>query len=217
MTGERSYAVLPCADLDEALDFYTALGFTVTFQQRRPNPSAVVELDDLGIHLAAIEGFDPAGSYGSVIITVPDPEGLHSSFRDGLRARFGSAPRRGIPRVLPPRRKAGTATGFTVVDVGGNWLRFYRSGASEDEPARSGLGRVVDVAARQGDARGDDAQAIAVLDAGILRHPDAPVAELVEALLYRAELKARLGLDASDDLDSAAELAAAQNPDPEAG
>ena len=62
------------------------------------------------------------------------------------------------------------------MDVGGNWLRFYRHGSSEDDPAerRSGLLRVLDVAARQGDSRGDEAQAIAVLDAGLARHPYAP-------------------------------------------
>lgn len=84
MTGERTYPVLPCADLDDALIFYVALGFTVSFQQRRPNPYAVVELDDIAIHLAAIEGFDPATSYGSAIITVADPGARHDSFKAGL-------------------------------------------------------------------------------------------------------------------------------------
>ena len=60
MTGERTYPMLPCADLDDALEFYTALGFTVSFQQRRPYPCAVVELDDIAIHLFAMDGFDPA-------------------------------------------------------------------------------------------------------------------------------------------------------------
>ncbi len=161
MTGERTYPVLPCADLDDALAFYVALGFRVSFEQRRPYPCAVVELDDIAIHLAAIDGFDPATSYGSTIITVADPGERHEAFKAGLRARFGKVPIKGIPRLLPPRRKAGTATGFSVVDVGGNWLRFYREGSTEDEAAerRSGLARVIDVAARQGDSRGDDAQA----------------------------------------------------------
>jgi len=192
MTGERSYPVLPCPDLGDALDFYRALGFEVTFEQWRPYPCAVVALDDLKFHLSAIEGFDPANSYASAIITVPDPGGLHDAFVAGLRAARGAAPRAGIPRILPLRRKAGTATGFTVVDVGGNWLRFYLAGASEDEERRTGLSRVIDVAARQGDSRGDDAQAIAVLDAGLLRYPDAPAEDLAEALAYRAELVERL-------------------------
>jgi catechol 2,3-dioxygenase-like lactoylglutathione lyase family enzyme len=210
MTGERTYPVLPCADLDDALEFYTALGFTVTFHQRRPYPCAVVELDDIAIHLFGMGGFDPAASYGSAIITVADPAERHEAFKAGLRDRYGKVPSKGIPRLLPPRRKAGTATGFSVVDVGGNWLRFYRHGSSEDDPAerRSGLLRVIDVAARQGDSRGDEAQAIAVLDAGLARHPDAPPIEVFEALLYRAELMARTGADAASDLAAARALLA---------
>lgn len=211
MAGERTYPVLPCGDLDEALEFYVALGFTVDFHQRRPYPCAVVKLDDIAIHLSSIVGFDPAASYGSAIITVAEPEQLHQTFASGLRERFGKVPAKGIPRLLPQRRKAGTATGFSVVDVGGNWLRFYREGSSEDESAeerRTGLGRVIDVAARQGDSRGDDAQAIVVLDAGISRYPDAPASERFEALLYRAELKARTGEDSTLDLADAAVLIA---------
>jgi catechol 2,3-dioxygenase-like lactoylglutathione lyase family enzyme len=208
MTGERTYPVLPCADLDDALEFYTALGFVVSFHQRRPYPCAVVELDDIAIHLFSMDGFEPETSYGSAIITVGDPGERHEAFKSGLRERFGKVPVKGIPRLLPPRRKAGTATGFTVVDVGGNWLRFYRHGSSEDDPTerRTGLGRVVDVAARQGDSRGNDVQAIAVLDAGLARYPDAPPIEVFEALLYRAELLARTGADAAPDLTAARAL-----------
>lgn len=211
MSGERTYPVLPCADLETALTFYRALGFDVSFLQMRPYPCAVVSLEDLHIHLSGIEGFDPASSYASAVITVPDPGALYESFRDGLKQQFDRVPTAGIPRLLPIRKKAGTATGFSVVDVGGNWLRFYRTGATEEEPtgeARKGLGRVLEVAARQGDARGDEAQAIVVLDAGLLRYPDAPVAERVEALLFRAELKARLGEDWGDDLGAASALVA---------
>jgi catechol 2,3-dioxygenase-like lactoylglutathione lyase family enzyme len=216
MAGERSYPVLPCPDLDEALGFYRALGFTVTYRQLRPNPSGVVQLEEIGIHLAAIDGFEPANSYGSAIITVPDPGPLWESFRDGLRDRFGSVPTKGIPRLLRTRRKAGTATGFTVVDPGGNWLRFYRSGATEDESPRTGLGRVIDVAARQGDAHGDEVRAVAVLDAGLLRHKDAPPQELFEALLYRAELRRRIGQDPQEDLTAAELLLTTQALGPEA-
>ncbi len=211
MAGERTYPILPCADLDDALTFYRALGFAVTYEQRRPNPHAVVELEEIAIHLAGIDGFDPTASYGSAIITLPDPEQTHAAFKAGLRERFGKVPIKGIPRLLPPRRKSGTATGFTVVDPGGNWLRFYRTGATEDESPRTGLGRVIDVAARQGDARGDEAQAVTVLDAGLLRHKDAPAVELFEALLYRAELRRRIGQDPEADLAAAELLLATEN------
>jgi catechol 2,3-dioxygenase-like lactoylglutathione lyase family enzyme len=207
MTGERTYPVLPCADLDVALEFYGALGFTTTFSQHRPYPAAVVARDDLHIHLSGIDGFDPEASYASVIITVPEPAEMHAAFTAGLREHYGKVPLKGIPRILPLRRKAGTATGFSVVDAGGNWLRFYRTPAAidgpEEEDPRTGLLRVIDVAARQGDARGDEAQAIKVLDSGLTRYADAPASERLEALLYRAELKLRIDRDATDDLAAA--------------
>ena len=195
VAGERTHPILPCPDLDEAVTFYEALGFVRTYGQVRPNPYAVVALEDIAIHLSGIDGFDPATSVGSVVITVPDAEALHATFADGLRRRYGRLPSTGIPRILRPRRKQGTATGFSVVDPGGNWLRFYRTGATEDDPAErsEGLARVVEVAARQGDARGDDAQALVVLERGLARHADAPPVERVRALLYQAELLTRLG------------------------
>ena len=205
MTGERTYPILPCADLDQALEFYRALGFEVTYSQRRPNPYAVVARDDLQIHLSGIEGFVPEISFASVIITVTDPGQMHEAFSEGLRERFGKVPRSGIPRILPLRCKAGTASGFSVVDVGGNWLRFYLAGDHEEtaDEKREGLARVIDVAARQGDSRGDEAQAISVLDAGLLRYPDATAEERFEAVTYRAELTLRIGGDARGDIATA--------------
>ncbi|GIG35851.1 hypothetical protein [Cellulomonas pakistanensis] len=194
MAGERMYPILPCPDVDAAVAFYEALGFRPTYRQKRPNPHAVVQLEDMGVHLAGIDGFDPEGSYASVIVVVPDAEALYRQFADGLRAHLGRLPASGIPRLLRPRRKQGTTTGFTVVDVGGNWLRFFREAdVAAEEPAATGLARAVEVAARQGDARGDDAQALVALDAGLTRHPDAPADERVRALAYRAELLVRLG------------------------
>ncbi len=221
MAGERMYPILPCADLDAAVAFYVALGFEVTYRQLRPNPHAVVAFEDIAIHLSGIDGFDPAASYGSAIITVPDAGALHDDFAAGLKRALGHVPRAGIPRVLPLRRKAGTATGFSVVGPGGNWLRFYRAGATEDDPEeqRTGLGRVIDVAARQGDARGDERQAVAVLTAGITRYERvAPPALMVEALLYRAELLARAGDQAAGegDLAAATQLIAEHGLDAEA-
>ena len=63
MAGELTYPILPCPHIDEAIAFYEALGFERTYRQVRPNPYAVVAYEDLTIHLAGIDGFDPATSY----------------------------------------------------------------------------------------------------------------------------------------------------------
>jgi catechol 2,3-dioxygenase-like lactoylglutathione lyase family enzyme len=191
------YPILPCPDLDDAIAFYEALGFRRTYRQLRPYPAAVVQRDAMAIHLGGIDGFDPQQSYASVIIVVPDPDALYRSFADGLRRAMGRVPVAGIPRMVRPRKKWGTVYGFSVVDVGGNWLRFSRIGDREPaaDEATGGLVGIVEVAARLADSKGDDAQAIATLERGIARHADAPAVDRARALLYLAELAVRVGDD----------------------
>lgn len=195
MANERTYPCLPCADLDESLAFYAGLGFTTTYRQTRPNPHAVVALEEIQIHLFGMPGFNPADSYGSVIVAVPDPDSLYQTFAAGLRHTFGKLPVSGIPRILRPRKKYGTVRGFTVVDPGGNWVRVYRLGETEhdDAPEKvAGLMQVVHVASRLGDAHGDEAQALKTLESGLERYPAAPALERAKAYLYRATLALRL-------------------------
>lgn len=197
MANERTYPCLPCRDVDESVAFYATLGFTATYRQVRPNPYAVVAREDIHIHLFGIDGFDPAQSYGTVIITVPDPDSLYRDFAAGLRSAHGKVLVAGIPRITRPRKKYGTVRGFSVVDPGGNWLRISRSGDTEEddsaEPAE-GLTQILNVATRLGDARGDDAQALKTLESALRRFgADASATEVARAQLYRAELAIRTG------------------------
>lgn len=195
MANERTYPCLPCRDLDEAITFYEALGFQRTYRQLKPNPYAVVNYEEIHIHLFGMEHFNPADSYGTVIIVVPDPDALYQTFAAGLRKAYQKLPAAGIPRLLRPRKRFGTVRGFSVVDVGGNWLRVSKLGDTEAEAnaeKQTGLAQVIDVAARLGDAHGDDAKALKTLETGLQRYPDAPRLEYARALLYRAELAIRL-------------------------
>jgi catechol 2,3-dioxygenase-like lactoylglutathione lyase family enzyme len=194
MANERTYPCLPCGDMDESIAFYESLGFKKTYRQTRPNPYAVVALEEIQIHLFGIEGFDPADSYGSVIVAVPDPDSLYHGFAAGLRKTYGKLPVAGIPRVLRPRKKYGTVRGFSVVDPGGNWLRIYKLGESEEKDSAEkaeGLAQIIYVAARLGDAHGDEALALKTLESGLARFPNAGAIELAKAYLYRAELAVR--------------------------
>jgi catechol 2,3-dioxygenase-like lactoylglutathione lyase family enzyme len=209
MRTESVIPGLPCRDLDDVLPFYTALGFDQTFRQERPNPYAAVRRGGIELHFFSVPGFDPADSMGSVGIRVPDTGALHAAFAAGLRAAFGKVPVSGIPRMTRPRRRQGTAAGFTVVDPGGNWLRISTHSDTDlepdDEPGPSEgrLGRVVAAAARQADSHGDEEAGIRVLENGLARHADAPPAQRLPALVFLAELRLRTG-----ERDAAAALLA---------
>ena len=195
MANERTYPTLPCRELDESIAFYETLGFKKTYRQVRPNPYAVVALEDIQIHLFGMDGFDSTQSYGGVIIAVPDPDRLYQDFAAGLRRTYGKLPVAGIPRITRPRKKYGTVRGFSVVDPGGNWLRIYKLGDTEQEDSAEkaeGLAQIIYVAARLGDAHGDEALALKTLESGLNRFGDvAGAVELARAQLYRAELAVR--------------------------
>ncbi|MCU1424359.1 MAG: hypothetical protein JWM51_650 [Microbacteriaceae bacterium] len=189
MPLEKTVPLLPCRDLEESVAFYVALGFEITYRQARPNPSAALKRGDIDIQLFQMPEFEPELSYGSALILTPDTDALYAAFAAGLRERYGRLPIAGIPRITRPRRKQGIGGGFSVVDPGGNWLRVFRLGDADETPEpERGLQRVLETAARQGDARGNEETAVAALEAGLIRYPDAATVDRVPVLVYRAEL-----------------------------
>ena len=54
-----------------------------------------------------------------------------------------------------------------------------------------GLAQFLNVAARLGDAHGDEALALKTIESGLARFPDAAAVELARAYLYQAELAIR--------------------------
>jgi len=208
VTGERTVPLLPCASIDEIEDFYSALGFERTYRQLRPNPHVVLELDDIGLHFFGMPDFVPANSYGSCIVVVPGIGARYSAFAAGLRERYGKLPIAGIPRITRPRarKNADGMTGFSLVDPGGNWIRFYEQsaasrGAGPDdataEPASAAVqSKLADATANAvvlGDSKDDVAQAAKILDGALRKFgPAATVTDRQAALMYRAELAIRL-------------------------
>jgi len=64
--------------------------------------------------------------------------------------------------------------GFSVVDPGGNWPRVSKLGDEETRETTTGLARVIENAARLGDAKGDDGEATRLLEIGLERFSAAP-------------------------------------------
>ncbi len=119
---------LPCQDIDELRDFWTALGFDVTYRQLRPNPYLAVRRGGVDIHYFGLDGLAPQDSYSTCIVVVDDTAPVFEALAAGLRARYGRLPLTGFPRITRPRRRAnaGGTTGFSLVDPAGNWVQVMR-------------------------------------------------------------------------------------------
>ncbi len=79
-------------------------------------------------------------------------------------------------------------TGFSVVDPGGNWIRFVSR--EQVPPATTKLGQALENAVVQGDSRGNVAQAVKILSAALARErATASADDVAAAEAYLAELR----------------------------
>lgn len=189
MANELTIPLLPCPSIDEIASFYEMLGFSVTYRQTRPNPYVALRREDINLHFFGMDDYDPAQSYSTCVIIVQDTGPLFEAFAAGMRSVHGKLLMSGIPRMTRPRLRNDRYTGFTVVDPGGNWIRINK--AVQEPEATSKLAKAMEDAARQADARGDERQALKILE-GALRRADAADPGLVEAQGYRDELIERI-------------------------
>ncbi|WP_370943589.1 hypothetical protein AB5J62_31340 [Amycolatopsis sp. cg5] len=206
LANEKTVPLLPCRSIDEIVEFYEMLGFEQTYYQVRPNPCVGLRREDLHLQFFGMPDFEPENSYGTCIVAVPDTGELFQAFADGMRAVHGKLLVSRIPRITRPRarKNADGVSGFSVVDPGGNWIRIFADHTEDTAPVATGLAAALQTAIVQGDSRGSEEHAARVLDNGLRRHGEtAAPADLLEALLYRAELALRV-----DDLTGARDFLA---------
>jgi catechol 2,3-dioxygenase-like lactoylglutathione lyase family enzyme len=193
VANEVTIPLLPCRDIDDIADFYRVLGFTQTYRQTKPNPYISLQREGIALHFFGMPGFDPADSYGSCLVIVPDTGELFDAFAAGMRERYGKLLVSGIPRMTRPRKKQDGHTGFSVIDPGGNWIRIFNAAEDSDEMPTGKLAKALHNAVVLADSKGDEQQAAKILDGALARETDAPAADRAAALEFRAELAVRLG------------------------
>jgi catechol 2,3-dioxygenase-like lactoylglutathione lyase family enzyme len=190
--NETAFPMLPCADLDETLAFYRILGFTVTYEQRKPYIYGAVERGSFGLHFySAPAGIDARTLASRCLIMVDDVASYHREFSAALRNHYGRIPAKGTPRIT--RFREGQSR-FTVVDPTGTWVLYVQ----RDEPVEleyggskklAGLAKVVDNARILRDFKNDDKAAARVLKVGLARHgAAAPAVDRVRALAALSEI-----------------------------
>lgn len=198
---EKTIPMLPCQSLQPVLDFYTALGFEVTFQQKSPNPYAVVEYGAIELHFFGMKRYDPTESYSGCCVITDDVDTLHTAFRAGLKATYGRIPSRGLPRIGPVKDMSYGTRQFLMSDPGGNCVRIAQK-TSENQHHRPApketFARALHFATVFTHSHEDPAGAAKIIDRALALEDERP-APLQEAqlLLLRADVAYRLDDDAT--------------------
>ena len=184
--------MLPCADIDEIAEFFTALGFAVTYRQTRPNPFVALEGHGFPIQYYGLDGHVAEESHSTCGVLVADTGAMFETFAAGLRARYGKLPVAGLPRITRPRprKNADGVSGFSLIDPAGNWIRFFQAGPPDPAVGSSPLREALLNAVVLADSKGDPVQAAKILR-GAVRRADPSDAALSEAREFLAELDER--------------------------
>ncbi|MFB7087242.1 bleomycin resistance protein [Streptomyces sp. NPDC056296] len=194
---EKTIPILPCRTLQPVLDFYTALGFEVTFRQRSPNPYAVVERGGIELQFFGLRQYEPAESVSTCYVLTDDVDGLHAAFRAGLKAAYGRVPTRGLPRIGQLKDMSYGVRQFLMSDPGGNCVRVGQPTGEDPRPGpapEETFARALHHASLLADSKEDLTGAAKVIDR-VLRLPGerpTPV-QLFRLLVLRADVAGRLG------------------------
>jgi hypothetical protein len=193
---EKTIPILPCRTLPPVLDFYTALGFEVTFQQRSPNPFAVVERGGIQLQFFGMKQYEPTQSFSTCYVLTGDVDGLHEAFRAGLKAAYGKVPTRGLPRLGPLKDMSYGVRQFLMTDPGGNCVRVGQP--TSDDPhhrpaPEEAFARALHHAALLADSKDDPASAAKVIDRALGLPDEQPTrVQLLQLLVLRADVAGRL-------------------------
>ncbi|SDK43227.1 bleomycin resistance protein [Streptomyces indicus] len=193
----RTIPILPCRTLQPVLDFYSALGFEITFQQKSPNPFAVVAYGDIELQFFGLKAHDPQASYSTCYVLTDEVDELYEAFRAGLKAAYGRIPTRGLPRIGTLKDMSYGVRQFLMTDPGGNCIRIGKK-ISEDQRHRPApqetFARALHNASLFADSKEDPAGAAKIIDRvlGMADEQPTPV-QLLRLLVLRVDVALRLG------------------------
>lgn len=197
MTSDTAVPVLWSGDLKDTLDFYRALGYTVTHEQTRPYAYGAIEANGCAVHFAAAPpGTELPTEQVGCLIMLDDVAERHGAFTAALRKRYGKVPAKGCPRIT--RFRPGQSR-FSVVDPVGNTIIYIQRDEPEDvdyggSRELDGLARVLDNVRILRDFKNDDATAIRVLEVGLRRYgTEASAVDRARALAALTELAVATG------------------------
>lgn len=113
MSFHRLSPVFPVRDIDQAVEHYRKLGFTVRLYEG-PDAYAFAERDGIEFHLAQVDGLKPNRNMSAVYLCVDDADALYEEWsRAGIEGRL----------VEPSDTSYGLREG-ACLDRDGNLIRF---------------------------------------------------------------------------------------------
>jgi hypothetical protein len=194
-TMENTITLLQCKSLDATLEFYQALGFEVTHDQREPYLYGAVRQGGVDLHFANLRVYGAKESIGACLVFVTKVETYHKAFADGLRRKYGKVPTAGLPRITRFRAEH---TRFKVFDPSGNLLIYIDRDEPEAEyggydEAKSELARAIENALFLRDTYANDKGAARALDVALKRSETTDPLARALALATRAELAVAMG------------------------
>ncbi|TPQ16520.1 glyoxalase [Streptomyces sporangiiformans] len=196
--NETTVPLMPCASVEETLEFYEALGFEATYKQSKPYVYLALRWSGFQLHFGpAPTGLDPAQEKsGSCLVMVDAVAPYHAAFVAAMRRIHGKVLASGLPRIT--RYRTG-ASRFTLIDPSGNSIIFIQ----RDEPAEleyggskklTGLAKALDNARILREFKNDDLHAFRALKSAVRRHgADSSVVERAIALCHLVDLATALG------------------------
>jgi hypothetical protein len=185
--------IFPCKSLDELMEFYKLLGFTVTYHQKSPNPYAVLERDWIRLDFYGIKHHDPAKAYHTCYILTDEVDTLYEEFTNTLRKKSGKLPTRGLPRISEIRDKAAGVREFMFSDIAGTCIRIGKKINADEDPASKRLSLALDFAYKSEDSADEYVTVAKVLDKAMERDKDSKCLNLYKVKLTRADIAIEQG------------------------
>ncbi|MDA3645962.1 VOC family protein [Saccharopolyspora indica] len=202
---EKTIPGLMARSIEPVADFYTALGFEITFRQTAPYQFLSVKRGGIELNFYGDKKFDPETSAHGCLVETDDVDYLYAAFTEGLQDSFGSVPVDGVPRVGALKNMSYGVRQFLMIDPGGNTIQIAQP-ISEDlrhRPLPKGtFDRAIHMGSLFADSKQDLELAVKVLDRALHRTDEEPTAaQLVKLLVLRADVAIR-----QDDPELAREL-----------
>lgn len=194
---EKTTPRLMARSIQPVADFYTALGFEITFHQTSPYQFLSVKRGGIALNFYGDKKFDPTTSAHGCLVDTDDVDRLYALFTEGLQAAFGSVPVQGVPRIGALTDTSYGLRQFLMVDPGGNTIQIAQP-ISEDQRhqplPKETFDRAIQAGALFADSKQDMDLAVKVLDRALHRTDVAPTpVQLVKLLVLRADVAVRRG------------------------